>query len=148
MIFDVQWLYEVYVSIPVYLVFISNLDNTIMVTVFSFDIPVHWSPFFTDIMFIVFSTFFKIIAHVCVGVESSSVGLFMTGPLFMLVSLLLVPGCFSVWVKMLSNGSILICSCSCSQRYFPAKIGADFLCCLFHVTSLPVFVMGMWYDLP
>ena len=81
-------------------------------------------------------------------IECSYVGLLITGPLFMLVLFLLVAGCFSSWVKMLCDGSVLKYVYSWAKRYCSAEICVGFICCLFHVTSLPVFVKQMWYDLP
>ena len=92
-----------------------------------------------------FLHFSKIIVQFCV--QCCCVVLFMTGPLFISTLLLLAPGCFSSWDKMLSNGSVLICLCSWSQRYCSAEICVGSMCCLFHVTSLPVSVMQMQYDL-
>ena len=65
----------------------------------------------------------------------------------LLLLLLPVPGGFSSCVRMLSNGSVLVCLCSWSQKYCSAEICVGFTCCLFCVTSWPVFVMGIWYDL-
>ena len=74
----------------------------------------------------------------------------MNGSLFvlLLLLLLLVHGGFSSCVKMLSNGSILVCLCSWSWRYCSADICVGFTCYLFYVTSWPVFVMicGMIYQ--
>ena len=70
----------------------------------------------------------------------------MNGLLFMSLLLLLIPDCFSSYVKMFSNGSVLVCLCSWSQRYCSAEICVGFMCCLSHVTNQPVSVMEMWYD--
>ena len=56
------------------------------------------------------------------------------------ILILLVTGCFSSCIKMLSNGSFLVCLCSWSQRYCSADICVGFTGFLFCVTSLPVFL--------
>ena len=114
-----------------------------------------WSMFLsTDLLFsLILCSLFSTLSSSLLSmsqfdVECSFVGLFVTGPLTMFILLLLVPGCLSSWFKMLSNQSVLTCLCSWSQRYCSADMGVGFMCCLFLMTSLCVFGMWMWYDMP
>ena len=107
----------------------------------------------TDILFLLIfcslfsSHFLWLLSSTLCDIECSCVVLFLCGPLYMLLLLLLATGCFSTCVKMFSSGSVLVCLCGWSWRYCQADISVGFTCCLFHVTSLPVFVMWMWYSL-
>ena len=139
----VQWLYEVYGSMPVYLVSyypsISCSSNISWFLSFLWMFPFHWYLFSLDLWSLFSSLFLRLLSSSVSNVECSCVGLVLTDPLFMLLLLLLVTSCFSSRVKMLCNGSVLICLCSWSQRFCSAEI------C---VTSWAVFVMWMWYHLP
>ena len=126
---------------------ISCPNNIIMVLVFLVNVPVHWFPF-SLVFCSLLTSLLRLLSSSVSNVGCSCVGLHMAGVLFMLALLLLSASCFSSWVRMLSNWSVLICLCSWSQRYCSAEISVGFMCCLFHVTSLPVFFMWMWYDLP
>ena len=125
---------------------ISCPYNTVAVLVFVINVSAHWYPSFTNFTFIIFFIFLWWLSSSLCNVECSCVGLLMNGPLFMLL-LLLAHSCFSSCVKILSNGSVSVCLCSWSQRYCSAEICVGFMCCLFCVTSLPVCVIQMWYDL-
>ena len=72
-------------------------------------------------------------------------------PVWPIVYIIVIITCrwlFSNCVKMLSSGSVLVCLCSWSQRFCSADICVGLMCCLLHVTILPVFMMWMWYKLP
>ena len=124
---SIQFLYDSSIYCP---------GNNILVLVFLINVPVHWSPFSLILCALISSLFLRLFSSSVSDAECSCSGLFMIGPLLMLVLLLLVPGCFSSWVKILSNGSSLICFCSGSQRYCSVEIFVGFMCCLFWVTYL------------
>ena len=79
-------------------------------------------------------------------VVCSYVVLIPCGTLSMLLMIFVAICCFSSCVRMFFSGSVLVCLCSCSQRYCSADICVGLICCLFCATNLPILVICMMYD--
>ena len=135
---SIQFLYDSSISCP---------NNTIMVLVFLINILFHWSPFFTDHMFIIFFTSSKIIVQFCVWCWEFRCWVAYDWSIVYVGIVVAHSWFFSSWVKMLSNGYVLICLCSWFQQHYSFQICVGFVCCVFHMTNLHVFVMWIGYDL-
>ena len=114
------------------------LNNTVLAFLFVINGSAPWCSVYTFLSSLFSSHILSLLSCSLCTVGCSCVVLFQYGPLYMLLLILFVVGCFSSCVRIFSSGSVLVCLCSCSWRYCPADICVGFICCLFHVTTLPV----------